>query len=91
VYAFEDVVRFFGVLEEYIKYFLLIARNLYHVFVILKEKKWIHTPHHFLCYLNYKQGPGIVFCVCYIHSKTMFVVLMERVWKDNSKHFKYMY
>ena len=32
------------------------------------------------------QGSGIAFNVSYIHSRTMYVVPIERAWKDNYNH-----
>ena len=39
--------------------------------IILRQKDVLYN-------LNYIQGSGIVFCVSYIHSRTMYAVLMER-------------
>ena len=49
-------------------------------FAILKKKRlWRYN------WTN-MQGSGIAFNVSYIHSRTMYVVPIERAWKDNSNH-----
>ena len=34
-------------------------------------------------------GSGIAFYVSYIHYKAMYVITMERAWKDDSNNTKY--
>ena len=39
--------------------------------------------------LKYKPGSGIAFYASFIQSRTMYVVQMERAWKDYSNHTKF--
>ena len=67
-----------------ISHHCLISRN--HVFFHHFEKKqhlWSFNP---LYFWNYIQGSGIVFCVSYIHSKTMLVVPIERACQTIAKY-----
>ena len=45
---------------------------------------------NFLYFFNSIQSSGIAFYVIYVHSRTMYVVPMERGWKDKSDHTKYL-
>ena len=75
-------------LTKYAAKLPLIAGNTNHVFVLAILRKSALKFYH-LYNWNYIQGSGIACYASYIHSRTMYAVLMERAWKDDSKHTKY--
>ena len=63
-----------------------ILKTLYASFSFWVKQAWSFI---FLYYLNYIRGSAILFYVSYKHSQTMYIVPMERVWKDNSNPIKF--
>ena len=59
------------------------TRSPYHVFLNFEKNDWSFTP---MWFWNYIQCSGTAFYMSYIHPRTMYVVPMEKAWKDDSNH-----
>ena len=66
----------------------IISWTPYCVFHYFEKKNVVH-PLHPCIFETTLVGSGIAFYGSYIHSRTMYVKLVERAWRDDSNHTKY--